>query len=901
MKNIILSLLITFSLNFAKAQNVNIPDAKFLEILITNGIDLNNDGQIQVSEAESVDSLVVNGMNSLEGINTFKNLKYLECKSYRPSTLDLSGLVNLTYLNCRQSRLITLDVSGLLNLEYLVCSFMPLTSLNVSGLKNLEYLDCSINQLTTLDVSELVNLKYLNCEANEFTTLDLSSLVNLESLVIGNDQLSTLDVKALVNLESLNVGDCQLSTFDVKGLVNLKELYFAGGQFTTLDISSLVNLKMLSFGYSQLSTLDVSGLANLISLECFNNMLLTTLDLSGCVNLVYINCFDNLLSTSLNLSGCINLHELHINGNELPTLDLSGCVNMGYLYCENGKLTTLKVNGLANLHELNCSFNQLTTLDVGGCDILEELNCSGNLLQTLYLSNSNHIYGWPIYYDFVRFEFQNPTLRFICVDEDYYETMNRFLEYYGYTDVTVSIFCSGTNDGAYYSLSGNTYYDANNNGCTNQDSILPNLKLKIENDNNQSSYLISDAQGIYSITLPTDTFIITPIFYNDYFVCSPSSATVILPDTVLPNFCITPNGIKNDISVSIVPLRAARPGSADATYKIVYTNKGNTPQSGSLNFQYDDQRVDFIAASNSPTINISGLLTFDFNDLLIFESREIIVTMRTNSPADTPPVNVGDVIKFNATIVGNADDADTTDNMFALNQMVVGSIDPNDKTCLQGDIVRPEFVGQYVDYLIRFENTGTAPAENIVVTDFLDLSKFDISSLQVTSASHRCRTTISNGNKVQFIFDNIQLPFTEPLKHGYVVFKIKTLNTLIVGDSLKNKADIFFDFNLPVTTNIAASIIQTPTPIRNSFLSTLLSCYPNPNKGSFDMFFERKGNFELTVNLIDITGKIIYSNQLWHNDNTRLQFSQANLATGIYYLQLSNATDNWSKKIVVCN
>jgi uncharacterized repeat protein (TIGR01451 family) len=64
-----------------------------------------------------------------------------------------------------------------------------------------------------------------------------------------------------------------------------------------------------------------------------------------------------------------------------------------------------------------------------------------------------------------------------------------------------------------------------------------------------------------------------------------------------------------------------------------------------------------------------------------------------------------------------------------LNQTVVGSFDPNDKTCLEGEIVSPELIGKNVHYLIRFENTGTANAENIVVTDYIDTTVFDINTL----------------------------------------------------------------------------------------------------------------------------------------------------------------------------
>jgi hypothetical protein len=45
---------------------------------------------------------------------------------------------------------------------------------------------------------------------------------------------------------------------------------------------------------------------------------------------------------------------------------------------------------------------------------------------------------------------------------------------------------------------------------------------------------------------------------------------------------------------------------------------------------------------------------------------------------------------------------------------------------------------------------------------------------------------------------NIQLPYkttNEPASHGYVSFKIKPRPRVVIGDSLNNKAAIYFDFN----------------------------------------------------------------------------------------------------------
>jgi hypothetical protein len=100
--------------------------------------------------------------------------------------------------------------------------------------------------------------------------------------------------------------------------------------------------------------------------------------------------------------------------------------------------------------------------------------------------------------------------------------------------------------------------------------------------------------------------------------------------------------------------------------------------------------------------------------------------------------------------------------------------------------------------MIRFENKGTAEAQNVVVKDMIDTSKFDVSSLVVTQGSHPFVTRITETNKVEFIFENINLPFDDATNDGYVAFKIKTKPSLVVGDSFSNTASIYFDYNFPI-------------------------------------------------------------------------------------------------------
>ena len=81
------------------------------------------------------------------------------------------------------------------------------------------------------------------------------------------------------------------------------------------------------------------------------------------------------------------------------------------------------------------------------------------------------------------------------------------------------------------------------------------------------------------------------------------------------------------------------------------------------------------------------------------------------------------------------------------------------------------------------------------------------------------------------IFENINLPAetdNEPESHGFVAFKIKTQNNLVLGNNVQNKADIYFDFNFPVETNTTSTIVAL---LNNQDVeNTSVSISPNPVK-----------------------------------------------------------------------
>jgi hypothetical protein len=85
---------------------------------------------------------------------------------------------------------------------------------------------------------------------------------------------------------------------------------------------------------------------------------------------------------------------------------------------------------------------------------------------------------------------------------------------------------------------------------------------------------------------------------------------------------------------------------------------------------------------------------------------------------------------------------------------------------------------------------------------------------------------------MEFKFDNILLPdsnVNEPASHGFVRYRIQPQDTLALGDSIKNFAAIYFDFNDPVITNTAVTEVVSPTGVGGLQVSgSGFQVYPNP-------------------------------------------------------------------------
>ncbi|MCX7550566.1 T9SS type A sorting domain-containing protein [Xanthomarina sp. F2636L] len=721
----------------------------------------------------------------------------------------------------------------------------------------------------------------------EIQVFEAEAVLSLK--VSGQSIFSLQGIENFINLQELRCNNNMLTSLNVGGITNLERLYCYNNYLGNLNVYGLNNLRILECYNNELTTLDVTSLSDLHTLECYNNEL-TSLNVSGLTNLYYLYCSDNELTT-LELDGLTNLSQLICSNNELTELGLSDSQNIQELWCFNNLLTELDLSGLYNLDDLVCSNNQITTLDLSGSILSTRIWCTNNQLTSLSIKNGSQIY------DSTMLEFGgNPNLDYICVDDFELNNIQSKVNSYGYTNCVVNSYCSFAPGGDFYTIQGENKLDVDANGCNTNDPIFPNLKFNIT-DGSVSGTSISNETGNYSIPVQEGNHTITPVLENPtYFTITPTSLVVDFPTDASPynqDFCLVPNGTYNDLEIIILPIDQARPGF-DTGYKIIYKNKGNTELSGSVDLVFQDELMDLVLANPTADNQILNELSWNFSNLLPFESREITFTMNLNSPTDTPPLNGDDVLVFTATANPVSGDEMPDDNEFVLNQTVVNSFDPNDKTCLEGEIITPEQVGKFVHYMIRFENTGTADAVNIVVKDDIDLAKYDVTTLIPLSGSHDFVTRIKEDNVVEFIFENINLPFDDANNDGYVLFKIKTLPSLVLGDTFSNDAEIYFDYNAPIITNDELTTVAENLSIEESVLQTAVKIYPNPV--SDELTIESKSILE-TISIFDVNGRQLQTFVIGGSTN-KSKINISHLSKGVYFVSIKTEAGMQTSKII---
>jgi hypothetical protein len=584
-----------------------------------------------------------------------------------------------------------------------------------------------------------------------------------------------------------------------------------------------------------------------------------------------LNCSNNEIIGTLDISVLQDLRGFYCANNQLTSLQVTNLDNLEVLDCGNNALIALNVAGLEYLAELRCNDNNLTTLDLSSNIKLAFLACYGNELVTLFVKNGKNETFDPANWS------GSPTLEYICADESQVATIQANASLPATTQV--NSYCSYEPGGIYNTITGVVRYDANNNNnCGDSgDYVIPSFRLKITNGINEDD-VFTKADGSYVFYVGAGTYTVNASFENEYFTAE--GGTLVFGDldgsSQPRNFCVKPTAESHpDVEVVIAPESNAQPGFS-AKYKMVYKNKGNQViPAGSVTCNWDSSKFSFVILD--PMANGIGIDTYTwlYEDLMPFKSKVITMALTVNTPTATPPVNVGDVLYFGVSINPGTDDL-PEDNNFQFNQTVVGSLTSNNIVCMEGDIVSPDAIGDYLHYIVNFENTGTAPADFAVVEMDIDPDQFDISTLRLINSSQTTTARII-GNKATFRLENFEAASDGK---GNLLYKIKSRNGLMTGDAVTSSARVYFDYNFPVETNDANTTFEILSTDEFE-MDNLVKIYPNPSNGVVKIDADTTIR---SIYLYDIQGRQL---QVDYMNDTNVSIDISGRTAGIYFVKIT--------------
>lgn len=451
-------------------------------------------------------------------------------------------------------------------------------------------------------------------------------------------------------------------------------------------------------------------------------------------------------------------------------------------------------------------------------------------------------------------------------------------------------------------IEGTLFYDTNNNGI--QDAGEQGVANKFVQIGN--TIVSTNANGVYSFVTVPGTYEIS--LFNPlagYAVTIPASLTYSIDASTIGvtyggndfGFWADPDLI--DISASVYPISTVTPGFSFLA-NLSYCNNGATATSGEFTYYWDPILEITSAAEFSPQPTWfnpdEASATWVFSDLQPGDCDYIFM-----SPPMPVDLELGAQV-VHTVIATPLDDYNPTNNIDTLHMVVVGSYDPNDK---QGN---PAGIGEEgkilpnteLEFTIRFQNTGTAPAVNVVLIDTVT-NDFVLETFDMIASSDEYTVEVDPSTRViSWTFTNIMLPdsASDPLGSiGFVRFRLNPVQDQPDGTVLNNFADIYFDFNEPIRTNTTVHTIDRFLSVNDVDNNLNVQVYPNPFKGFTNILINTEDNSDAVITITDVVGKAIDSFTL--KSGKMHQYNAIHLASGVYMYTVNNKTSKTTGKLIV--
>lgn len=441
-------------------------------------------------------------------------------------------------------------------------------------------------------------------------------------------------------------------------------------------------------------------------------------------------------------------------------------------------------------------------------------------------------------------------------------------------------------------LSGFVTFDANGDAFCDNSDILGGLEVQITVNDEEPVSVYTNAQGEYVFYgLGTGTNSVSVLAHSPvgFSGITPVEQDITFNDemtTAEINICLPQPEEVTDLSVVLVPENVARPGVA-ARYNLVVRNEGNTfIENAEVVVNFNSTRLDFEVSDFTSATVAGDNITISLSALAAYSSQSGYLQFTVKQP----PVNIGgEALYFIADLTTPETDDNLENNSYSFAQIIVNSYDPNDVTVLEGPEIYLDQAGDYLTYVVRFQNTGSAEALRIRIKNTLD-GLLDWDTFQPISSSHAYSLTRKN-NELDFLFEDINLTYqsdSEEESQGFVSYRIKPTAAFGLGDIASNTADIYFDFNPAVTTNTATTEVVAVIGLA-THEQPLATLYPNPVSDQLKVEVNQGVLQSVTVH--DVNGRLCLS----ANANT---IDTSALNGGIYFVKVTTDAGSTTYKII---
>lgn len=382
-------------------------------------------------------------------------------------------------------------------------------------------------------------------------------------------------------------------------------------------------------------------------------------------------------------------------------------------------------------------------------------------------------------------------------------------------------------------INGVVFVDSNNNGLMDSNEVNATQNISVINSVYPEYVVTSDQNGSFSLPANLGTQdIISGTLPANWIYTTPNYIAVNIeainqsPDTLYIG--IAPAMAINDLSLSLNSTNDVIAGD-NVGFVIDLCNEGAMEGNGTI-FFVPDNAYTFVSSEPAPILS-GDTIFYDVSSLQPGDCISFWISCSYDPGADSEQT----AFVHHAQMLTEQADISPENNQDVLYQQLNNNI-INQLTVAPSCTIDQAAViaGNPLNYTISFHNTGSAIVQDVTI--YCPVSPLlDPTSFSLVSASGNATCSVE-GSLLQITMNGLDLipAATAPESSaGYVQFAFIPYDDLEPFDMIEMQAEILYDFNLPVSTNVVATEI-TETSVEIGLSITPAAC-PNTQDATIEL------------------------------------------------------------------